>query len=363
MIRDKCLVCHFDGGPGPFPLETYKEVRAKSELIKFQALSKLMPPVYGRSDYGDLAHVEGVTDREAVVYQEWLRAGMPEGEGVVLPAKAATPFSGDIVVAAQDLGTVKEEGARYWKVFSVSIPKEIEDLNAFSIVPDSPKVFREAQVAAVPASFLRGKPFSWETAGTMDVPAGSMVGQWAPAYPAWHMPGNAGLKMPKDGKFLVMVQYQPLGKPVSAGFKLILRGGAKSGAYWADFHNDSFEIPADTNPKIRFSYTLPKNGELVSLIPEARFYCAAVFVDAKFPDGTTKEVYATERWDPYWVPNVQFAEGAKFPKGTVITARFEYGNDQRCGMNEGRIPAKVFVGPGVDQEVCRFHLLWLPDSK
>ena len=44
IIFDACVSCHRSGGPGPFPLTTYDEVRRRSTQIAQVTRSRFMPP-------------------------------------------------------------------------------------------------------------------------------------------------------------------------------------------------------------------------------------------------------------------------------------------------------------------------------
>ncbi|MEQ1936583.1 MAG: hypothetical protein ABL962_22250, partial [Fimbriimonadaceae bacterium] len=50
ILRSKCLPCHRENGPGPFPLETFAQVKSRASLIQTVAMQSKMPPADALSD-------------------------------------------------------------------------------------------------------------------------------------------------------------------------------------------------------------------------------------------------------------------------------------------------------------------------
>ena len=366
IIQNKCMPCHATGGVGPFPLETYEQVKNRAELVRFQAVARTMPPTTAQSESGFFAHNAPLTDEEVVTIQEWYRRDSLAGDlsnepSTTRPAKIDLSSDVDYVLAPTEPGSVKLEGAQYWQVFAIPLPDIEINLESFEFLPKSVQAVRFATLAIAPEGFDPNSA-PYETAGSMDLPAEHLIGTWAPGYPTWKMPEGTTKTLPVGGTLLVQLQIQPLGKRASADFKLGLKKAEKKKASgnWLTLGSEDFLIPAGGSPTFTYTQTLSKDARVAHIIPEARFFAAKMTLAAKLPDGSTRRLFDTLQWDVYWNGNFQFQNPVFLPKGTVLTAEISYNNDDRCVMNEDQPPRDILPGPTIDDEVSRLHIHLIP---
>ncbi len=86
IIRAECTSCHYTGGIGPFPLETYADARQSSFLIRRAMEERFMPPLPADPKTSwpiDDPRVMSDADRETLV--AWVAAGAPEGDPADAP--------------------------------------------------------------------------------------------------------------------------------------------------------------------------------------------------------------------------------------------------------------------------------------
>lgn len=361
------MPCHTPDGVAPFPLETYEQVKNRSELVRFQSIAKTMPPTTATSDQGVFAHNAPLTDEEIITIQNWVRDGLPEGptqfnaKSLLYEMEWAIGQP-DLILKPTNPPQIQLEGPQYWQVFAIPLPDKPINLQAFDFIPVSKKSVRSATLALAPAGY---KPPAEPqlTNGSMDIPGDNLIGVWAPGYPNWSLPQGQTRTLPPNGTLLVQVQYQPLGKPDSADFQLGLKAAPQAGKQgdWITLGQEEFKIPAGHSPTYTFTHTLDQPAKVSTIIPEARFYAAKMKVTATLPDGTQRTLFDTLQWDIYWAGNFQLTPQVSLPKGTVLTAEMSYSNDDKCVMNEGQEPKDIFSGPGIDQEVCRMHILLIPN--
>lgn len=361
IIASKCLPCHSkDINVAPFDFSTYESVTSRVELIRTQILSKSMPPMWAKSDYGNFSRIHSVTDDEAVLFQQWVQQKMPAGKFEVherpfwhVPPRLITELK---------LGKgkmVKPEGLPYWSVSSVDMPAKGGHFEGFTLIPDNPRVVRSATLAIVPKSMT----VPTETNGSMDLPSQYLVGVWAPGYNEWNLRGSLWRKYPPYSKLVVQVQYRPSGRTEKGGIEVdLLDSTLKKGIEptWATMENKEFVIPAGKSDSIEINSAITKNQTLISIVPEARYYASRVELTYTSKIGKPKTLFNTMRWDPNWVGNYMFTEPVLLAKGGTLTAKFFYNNDEYCQVNEGKKPKPVKAGPGVSDEICRMHLLFEP---
>jgi mono/diheme cytochrome c family protein len=77
LMQRYCVACHTDGGPAPFPLESYGQVYAKRSAMEYVLEAQTMPPL----GFADL------TPAQQELLLDWLAAGAPQGNESQSPLK------------------------------------------------------------------------------------------------------------------------------------------------------------------------------------------------------------------------------------------------------------------------------------
>lgn len=202
------------------------------------------------------------------------------------------------------------------------------------------------------------------TSGDFESFANPILGSWAPGFRPWSMPAGSFVELLTDsGALVVQTHYRPRGKEEDGGFEMALyfeSGTNRLPASFAALGVSNFVIEADKSLTLESATILEEDRALVSIAPFARFFASRLWVEAEMPDGTRRNLFETQRWDPYWVGSYSFANPPVLPRGTRVTARVTYDNDERCVANEGKKPQRVVSGPKVSDEVFQVHLTWAP---
>ena len=70
---------------------SYQDVKKRGALIAAVTKSRFMPPWHAAPGYGDFIDMHRLTDQQIVTIQQWVDAGMPEGDPARLPALPRFP--------------------------------------------------------------------------------------------------------------------------------------------------------------------------------------------------------------------------------------------------------------------------------
>ena len=90
IIFDRCVICHHEGGPAPFGLASYADVRRHATQIAAVTKSRFMPPWKAEPGYGgDFVGQHPLTGGEIDIIQRWVDQGAIEGDRRELPVAAA----------------------------------------------------------------------------------------------------------------------------------------------------------------------------------------------------------------------------------------------------------------------------------
>src|SRR5262249_5821086 len=86
IVFNRCASCHRPGEAGPFPLLTFEDVRKRGKLIATVTQSRYMPPWQAVSEIASFRDDRRLTDAQIRTIQEWVEAGMLEGDPKKIPA-------------------------------------------------------------------------------------------------------------------------------------------------------------------------------------------------------------------------------------------------------------------------------------
>jgi hypothetical protein len=103
IVEQSCVGCHYEGGIGPFPLETYEDLYAVRELARAAVESRTMPPWKATDGCSDYRYDWSLDDEEIALFGAWIDGGSLEGEGDGTPETEAPTERGldrvDVTIA------------------------------------------------------------------------------------------------------------------------------------------------------------------------------------------------------------------------------------------------------------------------
>jgi len=239
VIADKCAGCHQSGGIAPFPLETAKQISARSKLIGAAVQSRVMPPwppgsrspAYVGEDDSTL------TSRERATLVTWAaKGGKVDG-----PARRPARPQGPEIQAGERRVTLPMQSAYRptaakgvtddYRCFLLD-PKLTGDSSVTSvrIEPGQPKIvhhvilFRVApgQISAAKGLDAESAGPGWSCFGGTGLPAGegsgfvdslndaNWVAAWAPGFAASRLPEGTGVPLAVGSQLVMQVHYNLL---------------------------------------------------------------------------------------------------------------------------------------------------------
>jgi hypothetical protein len=365
----KCTPCHRPDGAAPFSLMTYDDVRRRAETIKSVVLDRSMPPYKATSDYGRVTPASPLTDDEAVLIQEWIRAGMAKGNASDMPPSPefAPPPKASIVLSQKGV-TVRAEGPTYWQTFV--IPADItkkRGLIGFSVAPANPSVIRSVTIGIDTAGKGRAEDVKtpepgYETAASFEAQTEEYIGVWTIGNGPWRLPDGVGKTLKPGDNLLVQVQYRPNGTAADGNFDLGLTFA--SGAYrevrQMNLGTRDIKVPILETPNFSDEETLSQGIQVVGVIPEARDYTVEVRLTATPPTDPAKTILRVYPWNVTYIGSYMFSQPPVLPKGTKLTASIHYQNDLECHQNQNSYPRPVAYGPKITDELFWVRVLYVP---
>lgn len=378
IIHEHCAGCHRPGGPGPFSLLTYEDVRARAAQVATVTEKRIMPPWLPEPGYGDFEGARRLSDGEIRTLQSWVASGMPPGDLSSVPAPPAA--------------------ANGWLL---SPPDLVMDLAAgYTLPADGPDVFRNF-VLPVPLAarrFVRAVEFRPATAGvihhlTMTVdrtrasrrldarddtpgfsgmvapgahsPDGHFVG-WTPGKLPTVSPDRRSWRLDRGTDLVVQLHMPPTGRPEPIGLAV--------GLHFADspptetpamirLGSKTIDIPAGTSRYVvTDTFELPIDVQVLSVYPHAHYLAREMKGMARLPDGTQRWLIYIRNWDFKWQDEYRLREPLMLPRGTVLSMEFVYDNSAANVRNPHSPPSRVVYGPQSSDEMGDLWLQVLPSG-
>ena len=325
LLADKCVVCHTQGGLGPFAMNSYDVVKGFSPMIREVLRTKRMPPYHSDNHGSVWTDDMRLKDEQVKTIVNWIEAGSPRGEGKDPLPEAAKPApkwplgEPDVVVQlpAFDVPATGIVGYQ-----DRSIPTNFTEgkwLRATAWANATPTV-HHALAGYIPRVDPNGRGFSWNVA----------LGGYGPGGAPNLTPEDTGIYVPPGGSFAYQMHYTPVGKPTTdkteVGYyfykeqpKYILRQASIT-----DF---SIEIPPGTGQHMETAYLeFPHDAEVFGVQPHCHSRCYSTKLRIRYPDGTEKVLLNQPRYYFAWQREYHFEKLLEVPQGSLLIADYVYDN-------------------------------------
>jgi tetratricopeptide (TPR) repeat protein len=189
---------------------------------------------------------------------------------------------------------------------------------------------------------------------TAKPPAGHVL-NWLPGRSAYKSPEGLAWPFEKGADFVVQLHMPTTGKPEVVQPSI--------GLYFTDKPptNQPFvfrlavrtiDIPAGfADYKIRDSYKLPVDVQLLWINPHAHYLGKEMKGYARLNDGTQKWLFLIKQWDFNWQGDYSYREPVFLPKGTEVWMEYTYDNSNANPRNPSHPPRRVQFGQQTTDEM------------
>lgn len=335
ILADNCVVCHRDGGMGPFAMSNYNIIKGFSPMIREVIRTKRMPPWHADPHFGEFSNDRSLSTEEVQNLVHWIEAGSPRGEG-------ADPLAND---------------TREWPVFMHGTPDYVIDIPATEVpatgVVDYKYLFIDnpidedvwiAGTEVIPGDTkvlhhvitTYGQVNPNPNAKRKFMPMGGLGG-YAPGTDAGFYPDSSGKLLPKDAKFSFQMHYTTYGKKAVDASKMgiwLHKEKPKHVMQGIFIANTKLHIPPNTKRHTETEkFTFHKDSLLYSLLPHSHYRGIASDFIAVYPDGKEEMLLSVPNYDFNWQTDYILAEPKIMPAGTVLVHSTTYDNSAQNPAN------------------------------
>lgn len=373
IVQRNCVECHRTGGAGPFPLETYDQVRGRKGMIAMVVDEGIMPPWFAADDTGPWANDRRLSTRERETLLAWIDAGAPAGDPADTPLPLVhregwTIGQPDLVFQLEHEAEIPAEGTIDFRYFLAD--REVEDdlwIQAMQVLPTDPEVVHHVTMMFKPPqevsdafeSDLRTALLPWSVRATDG---------WQFLFP--YLPGNgprshpSGVArfLPKGSQLRFDMHYTPNGKATHdrTRFGIVL---AKQPPIYLDESRNIWQPnlaipPGVADIAFEQTYTIRHDVVLQSLTPHMHLRGKGYQVELLRPDGSREELLRLKAWDPGWQFTYTFARPPVVPRGSRLHFTGWYDNSSDNPYNPD--PTRwVHDGPQVWDEMLTLVVEWV----
>lgn len=360
VIFDACVSCHRAGGPGPFPLTTYDEVRRRATQIAEVTRTRFMPPWKVTPEVGHFVGQRLLTTREIAVIAQWLANGAPEGDPQGLPAlpRHADGWllgKPDLIVKPEAAFSLPAQQTDAFRIFAIKVPVTKRTyVTGIEFHPGNPRVVHHANIRIDRTPTTRRLDEADPLPGydglmprTAEYPDGHFLG-WTPGQIAPLVQPELAWTLEPGSDLVVQLHMPPTGAAEDVwpeiGFYFTDRAPERTPTILR-LGSQGIDIPpGEPRYVIRDSYVLPVDVQLLAIQPHAHYRAKEIRGLATFPDGTSKQVMHIEDWDFRWQHVYRAATPIALPKGTRLSMEYSYDNSAANPRNPELPPARVFWG-------------------
>lgn len=408
IVFTNCAPCHRPGEATPFTLLSYEDVRQRGRFIAAVTGSRYMPPWHADSEMGEFRDDRRLNEDEIRIIQDWVAAGMPEGEPARTPAPPQfTPGwqlgEPDLVVRMAEPFQIPEDGPDLFRNFA--IPLDVAEDRWVSAVEFRPSgnashhalFFLDQTGGALrmdaedPGPGFDGMDFLGDSAGggggrgllqallgrggagrgrggTGTTATVSALGGWAVGGSPAELPEGTARRLPAGSDLVLQMHFHPTGRPETEQ--------ARVGIYFADGAPRRTLVPLQMPPLfgafagidipagesryvISDSFTLPIDVEVLGGGAHAHYLSTDMTMTATLPDGAVHDLLAIPDWDFNWQERYYFTDPIRLPSGTRIDVEIAYDNTADNPVNPFDPPQRVTFGRESTDEMGSMTLEFL----
>lgn len=388
IMHRNCESCHRVGDVGPYPLDSYEELKAHVPMAMASIRAGSMPPWSPDPDCRHYKDERLITDEEVATLQRWIDDGMLEGDARDWTETAPDPRSNRSpdLVGHQNLPYVPTPPPFTDDYQCYVIDLEFAEdtyVTGTTVVPGNRELVHHANLFLVNPTNApkldelqdRDPDPGYECFGNAGINQTNLVGAWVPGAQPIFMPEDAAIVIDKGSKLVLQVHYNTLyadPQPVESEVHLFTQAAPPTREVSAmPIANLTFEVPPGEKEsvhtiKVRNSTSSP--WKIIGTGPHLHLLASAVKVEVLRRDEEQEDVCLVDipDWDFNWQQEYRFLDDEWVdvaPGDSVqLTCVFDNSPENQPVINgEKQPPVKLDWGAKSSDEMCLNFLVVMQD--
>ncbi|MBI1318537.1 MAG: redoxin domain-containing protein [Candidatus Hydrogenedens sp.] len=337
ILESKCITCHYEGGLGPFPMNSYKKVRGWAPMMRETVRTGRMPPWHADDATGPYQHDRSLTVDEERKLLAWIEQGAVKDTDEDPLAKYDEPKPAtwqlgepDAVVQLPEVQQIQADGIVEYRYIPVSSGlKENRWLKGVEVRTNNPAVVHHALIfVSYPRDYRHLEP---EARSGLN----GYFGAYLPGAQLNFFPEGSAMFLPHDAVFVFQMHYNSTGKPEEDMTEM--------GLYFADgppedvikieaAHYNDFLIPPNEYDVEAFAdYRFDEKATILGLSPHMHYRGSRFKFAANFPEDSGMQdrlLLNVPLFEFDWQPMYFLEQPVQVPKGTVMECEGAFNNSR-----------------------------------
>lgn len=328
LLQEKCVVCHTEGGLGPWAMSSYDMIRGFSPMIREVIRTKRMPPWHADPHVGVWKNDISLSAKQVQTLIHWIDAGSPRGDGPDPLAQRRTdpvewPLGEPDLIVDIPPYTVPASGVVDYQFPTVANPLDTGVwIKAATVVPGDREVVHHILAGTLDADATQER----RDGGVFD---NYLIG-YAPGNESHQFPADTGVFIAPGGEFMFQLHYTPVGRETTdrSRIGLYFHQQKPENFYRQDVVVDpTITIPPNESRHAEVAYyQFDKDALLHDLLPHAHYRGVASKFEIIRPDGGREVLLSVPNYDFNWQRTYEFVEPKSIPAGTKLVHTTWYDN-------------------------------------
>ncbi len=328
ILQEKCVVCHTEGGLGPWAMSSYEMVRGFAPMMREVIRTKRMPPWHADPHIGVWKNDKSLSIEQTQTLVHWIEAGAPRGEGEdplkdLAFAQVEWPLGEPDLILDIPEYTIPASGVVDYKFPRLANPLDQGVwVKAATVIPGNREVVHHILAGSIDATTAQAKRDS----GVFD---NYLIG-YAPGNESNLFPQDTGVYIAPGGEYTFQLHYTPIGREVVDNSRI--------GLYFHDKQPGNFyrqsvvidptiQIPPNQHRHAEMAYyEFDKPALLHDLVPHSHYRGVASKFELIGPDGSRETVLSVPNYDFNWQRTYTFVEPMRIEPGSRLVHTTWYDN-------------------------------------
>ncbi len=380
IISKNCIACHHQDGIGPFPLETYEQVRRRARQIVEVTQNRFMPPWKPDPGYGPALIGERILSNEDMqALKKWYESGVQPGDPTRVPQAGPTGNQWllgepDLVIELEEDYILPGEGKDVYRNFVVPIPlQKTAYVTSFELLPKSRLAIHHALLMLDSTGRSRerdkaedGIGFDGMGIGSSAPPSGHIVG-WTPGQVPYEAHSDTAWELAPGTDLVLQFHMLPNGKPTRVNPKIGLHFADKpplKKSFVFQLREYDIDIPAGESAyTVSKSLQIPVSLFISSVYPHAHYLGKDIKFFATLPDGEIQQLLRISDWDFNWQGDYRYQEPVFLPAGSKLHMEYVFDNSETNIRNPNSPPVNVRGGWRSTDEMAELMVQVIPENQ
>ena len=328
LLQEKCVVCHTEGGIGPWSMSSYEMVRGFAPMMREVIRTKRMPPWHADPHIGAWKNDKSLSVEQAQTLVHWIEAGAPRGAGEdplknIMISQPEWPLGEPDLILDLPTYDIPASGVVDYKFPRLANPLDQGVwVKAATVIPGNREVVHHILAGSIDATTAQAKRDS----GVFD---NYLIG-YAPGNESNIFPQDTGVYIAPGGEFTFQLHYTPVGREVTDSSRIGLYFHDKQpGNFYRQsvVLDPSIEIPPHTARHAEVAYyAFDKPALLHDLVPHSHYRGVASKFELQGPDGSRETVLSVPNYDFNWQRTYTFVEPKRIEPGSKLIHTTWYDN-------------------------------------